>query len=273
MNIRKAERKQAKIKMAIMGPSGSGKTYSSLLIAKGLCGSFDKVCIIDTENGSSDLYANLGSYSTIAISTPYAPEKYIQAIEMAETEGMEVIILDSISHCWEYLIDYHSGMLGNSFTNWSKITPRHNALFTKILSSKLHIIATLRVKQDYVLAEKNGKMVPEKIGLKAIQRNGVDYEFTLVFDLNIRHQASCSKDRTGLFINSPEFTLGESTGDSIRQWCTGTEDIASRIQSAKSLKELLEIYKTNGNEDLLKLFTERKTILTNQLKINENGKY
>lgn len=272
MNIRKAERKQAKIKMAIQGPAGSGKTFSSLLLGRGLLSSLDKVCVIDTENGSSDLYAHLGCYSTIPISSPYTPEKYIEAITLAESEGMEVIIIDSLSHSWEYLIDFHAGLMGNSFTNWAKVTPRHNALMARILSSKSHIIATLRVKQDYVLTDKNGKLVPEKVGLKAIQRDGVDYEFTLVFDLNIRHLATCSKDRTGLFMDCPEFKIDVSTGESIRKWCS--EDLVQRIKDAKSLKELMELYKINNNESLKTLYAERKAEL--QLintKTSQNGTY
>ena len=278
MNIRKAERKQAKIKMAIQGPAGSGKTYSSLLLAKGLCDSLERVCVIDTENGSSDLYAHLGLYNIIAKTSPYTPEKYIQAIELAESQGMEVIIIDSLSHSWEYLLDYHAGLPGNSFANWSKVTPRNNALFAKILSSKAHIIATLRVKQDYVLTDKNGKMVPEKVGLKAVQRDGADYEFTLVFDINIRHQVTCNKDRTGLFIDCPEFIIAESTGERISKWCQGDEDLARRIQLAKSIKELGELYKNNiystKDEGLLKLFTEKKAALVTQfsnLKPSQNG--
>jgi hypothetical protein len=270
MNIRKAQRKQAKIKLALQGPSGSGKTYSSLLLAKGLIGDFSKVCIIDTENGSADLYAHLGPYNTIAIQDPYTPEKYIQALELAETQNMEVIILDSISHSWQYLIDFHAGLAGNSFSNWAKVTPRHNALFAKILSTNAHIITTLRVKQDYVLNDKNGKLVPEKVGLKAVQRDGVDYEFTLVFDLNVNHLAHCSKDRTGLFLDQSEFIISETTGLQIKDWCN--EGILSRIQSAIDIEQLGQIYRETKDPELLGHFIERKKIISN-LKINENGNH
>lgn len=268
MIIRKAQRKQASIKMAIQGPAGCGKTYSSLLVAKGLCGDLERVCIIDTENGSSDLYDHLGLYYIIAISSPYSPEKYIQAIELAESKGMDVIIIDSLSHAWEYLIDFHAGLAGNSFANWAKITPRHNALFTKILASKAHIIATLRVKQDYVLNDKgNGKLVPEKVGLKAIQRDGVDYEFTTVFDLDIRHFARCSKDRTGLFISQPEFIISESTGKLIRDWCKqGVDEVISKIEGAKDLEELSQVYQQTKDRfpELLGQFTQRKNIINSK---------
>lgn len=279
MNIRKSERKKAKIKLAIQGPAGSGKTYSSLFIAKGLIGDYNKVCVIDTENGSSDLYAHLGPYSTIAIFPPYTPEKYIQAIELAETQGMEVIVIDSLSHSWEYLIEFHAGLGGNSFSNWAKVTPRHNALFTKILSSTSHIIATLRVKQDYVLTDKNGKMVPEKIGLKAIQRDGVDYEFTVVFDLDIRHQTTCSKDRTGLFIDKLEFRITEATGKLIKDWCShgvDKEEVISKIQASNNIQDLTKVYTDYKDffPELLTQFADRKKALTTnilQFKHSANG--
>ena len=107
MNLRKSERKQARIKMALQGPSGSGKTMSSLLMAKGLSGGdLSKVAIIDTENGSADLYAHLGNYNVLSLTPPFTPENYIKAIQVCEEAGMEVIIIDSISHEWDELLDF-----------------------------------------------------------------------------------------------------------------------------------------------------------------------
>ena len=111
---------------------------------------------------------------------------------------MEVIIIDSISHEWDGsggIIEYHSSLMGNSFTNWSKVTPMHNSFVNKILQSPAHIIATIRSKQDYILSERNGKVVPEKVGFKGVTGDGMDYEFTIVFDIDINHHATASKDR------------------------------------------------------------------------------
>jgi len=204
MQLQKAQRRQAVIKLALQGPSGSGKTYSSLLLANGLVGNWDQIAVIDTENNSSHLYSHLGSFNVLSLTEPFTPERYIEAIETCEKAGMKVIIIDSISQEWEGnggIIETHGNMAGNSFTNWNKVTPRHNAFVQKMLQSPAHIIATIRSKQDYVLTDKNGKMVPEKVGLKGVTRDGMDYEFTLVLDLDIKHQAISSKDRTGLFVN------------------------------------------------------------------------
>ena len=174
LNLRVSSKKQAKIKLALQGCAGSGKTYSALLLAYGLCNDWTKIAIIDSEHGSADLYAHLGDYNVLSLSENFTPETYIEAIEICENAGMEVIIIDSISQCWDTLLEYHASLQGNSFTNWQKVTPRINAFMQKVLQSGSHVICTMRCKQDYVLSEKNGKMIPEKVGLKAVMRDGID---------------------------------------------------------------------------------------------------
>lgn len=246
MQLRQSERKKAKIKMALQGSSGSGKTMSALLLSNGLTnGDFSKVAVIDSENGSADLYAHLGQYNVLSLKPPYTPENYIKAIEVCEKAGMEVIIIDSISQSWEELLDYHSSLAGNSFTNWAKVTPRQNAFVDKILQADAHIIATMRTKQDYVLNQKDGKYIPEKVGLKAVQRNDLDYEFTLVFDVDIKHFAVSSKDRTGLFMGKPEFIINSHTGKKILDWCnsgTNLQDARKKIKATKTLEALKLLY-------------------------------
>jgi len=245
MQLRQSERKQAKIKLAIQGCAGSGKTYSSLLLAFGITNNWSKIAVIDSENGSADLYAHLGQYNVLNLNNNYSPENYIEAIAICEKADIEVIIIDSLSQSWDFLLQCHSEMVGNSFTNWGKITPRQNAFIQKILQSKCHIICTMRTKQDYVLSERNGKMVPEKVGLKAIMREGIDYEFTIVFDIDMKHIANISKDRTGLFMGKPEFTISSVTGKRILDWCNSgvsIESVKNDISKAKTIEELNSIY-------------------------------
>lgn len=275
MQLQKAERKKAWIKMGIQGPSGSGKTYSALLLAFGLTKDWNKVAVIDTENHSSNLYDYLGGYNVLPLTAPFSPERYIEAIRFCISQGIQVIIIDSISHEWESsggILDIHSQMAGNSFTNWSKLTPRHTAFVQEILQSPVHIIANMRTKQDYVLVDKNGKMVPEKVGLKGITREGMDYEFTLVFDLDIKHNASATKDRTSIFIDRPEFKISTETGKAIQEWCmSGKEveihEISERINESKSIQELLDLYKMypQFNEPLQKEYeSQKRRIQVNQ---------
>lgn len=291
MQLRQSERKQAKIKMALQGSAGSGKTYSSLVLAKGLInGDFSKVAIIDTENGSADLYAHLGDYNVISLKPPFTPQQYVDAIDICEKAGMEVIILDSISHCWDYLLDYHSSLAGNSFTNWAKIKPLEKLFMDKILQCNAHIIATMRTKQDYVLNQKDGKFIPEKVGLKSVQRDGLDYEFTLVFDVDIKHFVVSSKDRTGLFMGKPEFIISEDTGKIILDWCTqgrtnyvqnttpstvitlSEKEVYEHILMCNSIAELLDLYKLypQYHSSLKPDFEARKT---NLMKINNPNKF
>jgi hypothetical protein len=208
---------------------------------------WSKIAVIDTENHSADLYAHLGGYNVLALDKPYSPERYIEAIEICESASIQVIILDSISHEWEGtggILETHGAMMGNSFTNWSKVTPRHNDFVQKIIQSPCHIIATIRSKQDYVLSERNGKMVPEKVGLKGVTREGLDYEFTLVFDIDIKHQATASKDRTNLFMDKPSFQVTETIGEHIKNWCESGQSLDAVIilvNQATSVDELRNI--------------------------------
>lgn len=269
MQLRKSERSKAKIKMALQGPSGSGKTMSALLLAQGLAsGDMSKVAIIDSEAGSSNLYSHLGSYNVLNLDNPHSPDRYVEAIDVCIKAGMEVVILDSISHCWDYLLDYHSSLQGNSFVNWAKIKPLEKKFVDKILQSNIHFIATMRVKQDYVINEKNGRMVPEKVGLKAIQRDEISYEFTIVFDIDSKHFASASKDRTLLFEGKPQFLINTQTGKKILEWCNSTmtrPELQQKIVECMTIKELTDLY--NNNLDMAKSveqdFVEKKNLLQN----------
>lgn len=282
MDLRKATRKQAKIKLAMEGVSGSGKTFSSLLLASGIT-DWSKIAVIDTENHSADLYAHLGEYNVLQLSKPFTPERYIKAIETCEQAEMEVVLIDSVSHEWEGsggILDMHGNMPGNSFTNWAKMTPRHNAFVQKMLESPCHIISTIRTKQDYVLTEKNGKMVPEKVGLKGITRDGFDYEFTVVFDLDIKHLAKASKDRTGLFMDKPEEVITPAHGKKILEWCNAGKSLSQikqEITSAQSIDELRAILKMYPEYrlEIEPLAISRKQELSvniiNAVKISSNG--
>lgn len=290
MQLRKSNRSQAKIRIALQGASGSGKTYSSLLLAYGLCQDWNRIAVIDTENQSADLYSHLGQYNVLTLLPPFSPERYMEAIATCEASGMEVIIIDSLSHEWEGeggILDIHGSMAGNSFTNWAKITPRHNALVQKILHSGAHIIATVRSKQDYVITEKNGKQVPEKVGLKAVQRDGLEYDFSIVFELDINHQAICSKDRTQLFAQKIPFKIEPQTGKKIREWCDSgsvlfeskEDPIEAKIKAIVNLDELYQLYREAPDKNkYLEAFTLRADEIRkltppfNPLAIHSNGR-
>ncbi|MGE0635770.1 MAG: ATP-binding protein [Bacteroidia bacterium] len=224
-HFHKAARNSCKIKMTLQGSSGSGKTFSALLLAYGITGDWNKIAVIDTENGSSHLYSHLGEYSVLNLTAPYSPEHYVEAIDLAVKNGYKCLIIDTLSAEWSGdggILDIHSKIPGNSFAAWSKVTPRHNSFIQAILKSDIHVIATMRAKTEYIILDKNGKMVPEKVGLKAVQREDTEYEFTIVLELNQKHITSVIKDRTEVFYNMSEIVLNENLGREICEWCNAS---------------------------------------------------
>ncbi|MCM0758074.1 ATP-binding protein [Sporomusa sphaeroides DSM 2875] len=219
--FKKAERRKAKLRLALCGPSGSGKTYSALKIAKGMGG---RIALVDTENGSGLLYCDIADYDAAEIAPPFTVEKYIGAIKEAEAAGYDTLIIDSLTHAWagqggllEEVDKRKSG--ANSFGAWRHVTPMHNTLVDTILQSKMHVIVTMRSKTAYEIEkDEKGKAVPVKKGMAPIQRDGLEYEFTVVLDMdNERHIAQSGKDRTGMF-DGKYFVPDENTGAQLMQW-------------------------------------------------------
>lgn len=276
MSLRKATRKKAKIRLGLSAVSGGGKTFSALLIAKGICGDWSKIAIIDSENSSADLYAHLGDYNVLPVTAPFSPEKYIDAIKECEKAGMEVIIVDSITHEW----DGKGGCLeiveslGGKYQDWAKVTPRHQAFIDAIIQSPAHIITTVRRKQDYEMTKDgSGKIKVEKSGLKEITREGFEYELTINLEMDTRHNATASKDRTGLFMGKPSFVPSEKTGELIAQWCEQGEEAFDvqpgsewhqRVEGCDTQRELVELYNkyktdVDVNPLLQKLISNRRS--------------
>jgi hypothetical protein len=226
--FKKAERRQTALKIAITGPSGAGKTFSALLIAAGIG---KKIAVVDAENGSASLYAGMDKgplvgieFDTLPIEPPYTVSKYVEAINLAEKEGYDVLLIDGISPAWAG----EGGLLskkealdqrgGNSYTNWASITKEQEQFKARLLTADIHLICTMRSKQDYVLElNAKGKSAPKKVGMAPIQRDGMEYEFTTVLDLAMDHNAIASKDRTNLF-DGQVFKPTQLTGKKIMDW-------------------------------------------------------
>lgn len=258
MAFKKATKQNATIKLAITGTSGSGKTYSALRLAKGLGG---KTALLDTEYGSASLYADKFDFDTWDESDPHGfpPEYFIKVIHAAEEAGYKNLIIDSLSHEWSgrggclELVDAvaRAKYKGNSYTAWNEITPRHNKLIEAIVGSKMNIIATMRAKSEYVLNkdERTGKSSPQKVGLGSVQRDGTDYEFTLMFELDRdSHLASVGKDRTSLF--KDPIIITEDTGKEILNWLSTEQP----IEEPKPEKK-----KQNPNDYVLSDFNDRRS--------------
>lgn len=244
LQFQKAKKKQAKLRLEIQGPSGSGKTWGALLIATHLAP--NKVAFIDTEASSAAWYADKFDFDHLNLED-CSPEGYIAAIEAAEQAGYECVIIDSLSHEWERLMEIKDEIQDadprmDGFRVWGKLTPRHNKLVQRILNSRMHVISCTRTKTEYVI-EKNdrGKNSPRKVGTKSVQREGLDYEFTVVFELSNQHYVTCTKDRTSEFIDRDPFVIDEDVAQKLKACMDDGQSVEPYFKKIDELAENLKI--------------------------------
>lgn len=204
--IKKATKTQSRGRIALVGPAGSGKTYTGLVWARAIAGDSGRILCVDTERGSASKYSGepgIGDFDVIELDT-HEPATYVEALKLGATEGYDVIVVDSLSHAWSgrggalEQVDRAAARSrsGNSFGAWREVTPMHNALVDALLTSPAHVIVTMRAKTEYILeTDSKGKQVPRKVGMAPVQRDGMEYEFDLVVDLDWEHVAAVSKSR------------------------------------------------------------------------------
>lgn len=225
--FQKAQRFLTNPTIAITGPTGSGKTMSALRLAAGIAKSMNgRFAVIDTENGSASLYSHLFDFDTLNITPPFTTEKYISAINEAEKAGYCALVCDSITHAWagegglleqKAQLDARPG--SNHWTNWGPIKAKDLKFRNAYLHSSVpFFIATMRSKMEYAQTENNGKKKVEKQGMAPVQSDGIEYEFSVVLDVAMNHEAEVSKDRTDLFSKKPIFTITEETGELLVKW-------------------------------------------------------
>ncbi|MFC0903664.1 AAA family ATPase [Clostridium sp. MT-14] len=271
--ISKAVREKVKVKVLLMSPSGAGKTYSALRLAKGMGG---KTLLIDTEARRGLYYADEFDYDYIElkevvpkdedydeykkilpkINEPFAPENYIALIKYAVDNDYDNLIIDSLTHEWNAkggILNAKDKMPGyNDYTKWKTLTPRHNDFIYEILHSPINVIATVRGKDEYVLEENSkGKQVPRKVGLGAVQRDGMEYEYTVTLMLDQEtHNFSAEKDNTHLF-EGRNGLLTEDDGRNLILWANKGKQVTKKVKSevkpsattTESTKDLGEIIK------------------------------
>lgn len=238
--FKKAVKKNLYARIALLGPTGSGKTYTALRWAYALADT-GKVACLDTEHGSLSKYAGLKvdgkewRPDVIELES-FSPEMYMNGIKIAEKMGYEVLVIDSLSHAWagkdgtlEYVDRVAQKDGGGSFQAWRKGTNLQNEMVETILASKIHIIATMRVKMDYVVEkDERGKSTVRKVGLQPVQRDGVEYEFDLVCDLNSDNVLSVSKTRCPDLNEKTYRKPGTEPMEILRKWLLGDTDAPAR---------------------------------------------
>lgn len=244
LQLKKATRKQVYMRLNLSAPSGAGKTYGALLMAKGLVGDWEKIAVIDTENGSASLYSHLGPFNVIDLDPPFTPERYIEAIDACLNAGIECIILDSSTHEWSGpggCLEANDKLAaarykGNTWSAWNETTPRHDRFVQKVLQSKAHMITCTRSKMETVMGD--DKKV-KKVGMKDLQREGWEYELTVSLNIDRdTHMAIASKDRTNLFEGKDPFKISEATGKAIKAWCESGEAPAPEKPSESAKKAI-----------------------------------
>ena len=232
MAFSKAERSQLYLRCALFGPSGSGKSFTALRMAKGIA---DKMgvhfAVIDTESRSASKYADRFQFDVDNLDKKTV-DNYIASMNEAEKAGYKVLVIDSLSHAWRELTEEvdritQASTSKNSVLSWAKVSPKQKRLVSAILSFPGHIIVTMRSKTEWIIGEgKNGKTAPEKLGLAPEQGKGIEYEFDLLVELNQRHEAVVTKDRTGKFQDETIEKPGEEFGISLYEWLTsGKQEI------------------------------------------------
>lgn len=246
--FRKATKTAAKLRLALIGPSGSGKTYTALSVAQHLGGG---VAVIDTERGSASKYADVFEFDTMGLET-FSPEVYVKAIQEAGKLGYGTLVIDSLSHAWVGrggALEIHDNAVArqrtqNSYTAWREVTPLHNAMVDAILQCPCHVIATMRAKTEYVQEKDDrGKTTVRKVGMAPVQRDGLEYEFDVVGDLDWEHNFIVSKTRCPALSGAVMKKPGEELARTLSAWLGGPAvppgqasqaRPPSRVETAKS---------------------------------------
>lgn len=281
MALQRAVRKKMKVPIMLMGASGSGKTVGALLIAKGIVWEmfpdlsedekWGKIAVIDTEHGRSTLYAGMtikeqeiGSFLHYDLPKPYTTQRYKDAFTECKQAGCEVIIVDSITHAWsgEGGILDKVNTLGGKFSDWNKVKPDENTLLSIFLDTDVHVIACVRSKQGYELTTLDtGKLQIEKVGLKAEQKDSLEYEFAITFQLYQNHTAEAMKDNSNGF--DGRFIITEQTGKQIYDWAE--EGIDVKAMERKKKQDTI-----NQIKDLVNLSDKHQKLL-DDIRFKMNG--
>ncbi len=227
-NFKKATKKQAKLRLALFGVSGAGKTYSALRLATGLTGEKGKIAVIDTENKTACKYSNKFDFDVCECEMPSINNIMLLLKEAAE---YDVLIIDSLTHAWDELIEEVNRIAktkfgGNSWSAWSEGTPKQRLFIKALMSFKGHLIVTMRSETSWEIQENDkGKKVPVRIGTAPKQGKNIEYEFDMLMRLNSDHSAYILKDRTGKYQDECISLINEDLGVELKDWLNEGEPL------------------------------------------------
>jgi hypothetical protein len=250
VEFKKATRTKKKLRAALIGPAGAGKTRTALRMATGLGG---KIALIDSEHGSASMYADFSDFDALELHS-FSPDRYIEAIEAAERAGYDVLIVDSLSHAWsgkDGVLEFvdRTKRNGNSYNAWGDATPMQNRLVEKLLTCRMHLIVTLRSKMEYVQEkdERTGKTTIRKVGMQPVQRDGVEFEFDVIADVDQDHRLRVAKTRIDPIKGFETTEAGEDFGRRLRDWLDGGAPEAP-MGTAKQKARIMSLLRDLGVE-------------------------
>jgi hypothetical protein len=255
LTFSKATKKAAKGRIALDGPSGSGKTYTALTVATTLG---ERVAVIDTEHGSASKYADLFAFDTLGLHR-YSPQILIDALAAAGDAGYDVVVIDSLSHFWMGT----DGMLeqvdkaakrsgGHGMSGWKEMRPVERQMVEALLAYPGHVVCTLRVKTDWVEGENSrGKRQMMKVGTKAEQREGLEYEFDLVASMDLSNELTVVKSRCPALSGEIVTRPGREFAETFKSWLDDGEQagpspydaLIQQIVTAADKPQLTEAWK------------------------------
>jgi len=234
LEIRDAVRRGQKARVMLAGPSGSGKTWTLLSIATVLSGG-EPFVVIDTENESASLYSDKFKFKVVNWAPPYDPNELAEAIKSLQSQW-PAIVVDSSSHFWmgeggtlDIVDKAATKMRGNSYVGWKEGTPAQNALYEAMIRCQTHLLTGVRSKMDHVQEkdEKTGKTIVRKIGMAPIQRDGMEYEFTVAADMDMDHNMIVTKTRCS-DLSGKVFKAGKEVemAAQLKAWLDSAEPVA-----------------------------------------------
>lgn len=254
MSFKKAEKRQAKLRCALFGPSGAGKTFTALSIATGIGG---KIALIDSERSSASKYADRFEFDTVDLEKKTIDEYCARIAEAAEL-GYNVLIIDSLSHAWQELLDEVDKLArakykGNTWSAWSEGTPKQRKLVDAILSFPGHVMATMRSKTEWQTEQTDkGSSRPIRVGLSPEQGKGIEYEFDLLLEISVEHIANVIKDRTGKFQDKLLDKPGPQFGRELVAWLNSGAAEPEPTALFREVMETIKAAKTTDELDAVK---------------------
>lgn len=240
-SMRPARRSSAKPLIGIYAESGCGKTWSALMLARGFVGPQGRICMIETESGRGEAYADLlpGGYDVISIPDPengindFSPENYGKAITLAERGKVDALIIDSASHEWEG----NGGVLSIAAANqaggskgplvWQRPKDLHKVHFyLRLTQTPIPlVIVCMRAKYPMVEVKKQGggKEWMRSPTLEPIQADNILYEMFVHGWIDREHRLHVTKytrpDLAEAIRDNEPITVG--TGERLVEWARG----------------------------------------------------